>query len=179
MYKRQPWDNPFAGSTENLQEIWAYGLRNPWRFAFDPASGDLFIGDVGQGDWEEVNYQPSAAAGGENYGWNVREGLHSFSGEAAPDMVDPVAEYGHDQGCSVTGGVVVRDPGLPEWNGVYLYGDYCSGRVWGLLPGDASTWQTQLLFDTDFNITAFGQDATGGVYLVDQRGGVYRLTPAG
>jgi hypothetical protein len=94
-------------------------------------------------------------------------------------MVDPVAEYGHDQGCSVTGGAVVRDPGLPEWNGVYLYADYCSGRVWGLLPGDASTWQTQLLFDTDFNITAFGQDATGGVYLVDQRGGVYRLTPAG
>ncbi len=174
-----PADNPFAGSTENLQEIWAYGLRNPWRFAFDPASGDLFIGDVGQGDWEEVNYQPSSAAGGENYGWNMREGLHSFSGEAAPDMVDPVAEYSHDQGCSVTGGVVVRDPGLPEWNGVYLYADYCSGRVWGLLPGDASTWQTQLLFDTDFNITAFGQDATGGVYLVDQRGGVYRLTPAG
>jgi glucose/arabinose dehydrogenase len=174
-----PTDNPFAHSTEDLQEIWAYGLRNPWRFAFDPASGDLFIGDVGQGDWEEINFQPSTSLGGENYGWNVREGLHPFSGDAAPGMIDPVAEYGHDQGCSVTGGVVVRDPSLPEWNGVYLYGDYCSGRVWGLLPGDASTWRTLLLFDTDFNITAFGQDAAGGVYLVDQRGGVYRLTPAG
>jgi glucose/arabinose dehydrogenase len=173
-----PSDNPFASSGEAYQEIWAYGLRNPWRFAFDPATGDLYIGDVGQGDWEEVNFQPSTSPGGENYGWNVREALHSFSGDASPSLVDPVAEYGHDQGCSVTGGVVVRDPGLPEWNGVYLYGDYCSGRVWGLLRGEAAIWQSQLLFDTDFNVTAFGQDAAGGVYLLDQRGGVYRLTAA-
>lgn len=174
-----PPSNPFAGSGEVYPEIWAFGLRNPWRFAFDPATGDLYIGDVGQGDWEEINYQPSASSGGENYGWSVREGAHSFEGDAAPDMVDPVAEYGHDQGCSVTGGVVVRDPALPEWNGVYLYGDYCSGRVWGLLPGGDSGWQSQLLFDTDFNLTAFGQDAAGSVYVIDHRGGVYRLTAAG
>ncbi len=174
-----PPDNPFAGSGEVYQEIWAFGLRNPWRFAFDPATSDLYLGDVGQGDWEEINYQPSASSGGENYGWNLREGLHSFSGDAAPGMVDPVVEYGHDQGCSVTGGVVVRDPALPEWDGVYLYGDYCSGRVWGLLPGGDSGWQSQLLFDTDFNITAFGQDAAGAAYLIDHRGGVYRLTAAG
>jgi len=170
-----PSDNPFAGSGEVYPEIWAFGLRNPWRFTFDPASGDLYIGDVGQGSWEEINFQPSVSSGGENYGWSVREGLHPYAGDPVAGMVDPIAEYGHDQGCSVTGGVVVRDPALPEWNGVYLYGDYCSGRVWGLLPGEAATWQNQLLFDTDFNITAFGQDASGAVYLLDQRGGVYRL----
>jgi glucose/arabinose dehydrogenase len=170
-----PSDNPFAGSGEVYPEIWAFGLRNPWRFTFDPASGDLYIGDVGQGSWEEINFQPSVSSGGENYGWSVREGLHPYGGDLVAGMVDPIAEYGHDQGCSVTGGVVVRDPALPEWNGVYLYGDYCSGRVWGLLPGEAATWQNQLLFDTDFNITAFGQDASGAVYLLDQRGGVYRL----
>jgi len=174
-----PPDNPFADRSEARQEIWAFGLRNPWRFAFDPATANLFIGDVGQGDWEEVNFQAGGSPGGANYGWNVREGLHAFTGDAGLGMVDPVAEYGHDQGCSVTGGVVVRDPALPAWDGVYLYGDYCSGRVWGLLPIDDSSWQNQLQFDTDFNITAFGQDAAGGVYLLDQRGGVYRLTAAG
>jgi len=174
-----PPDNPFADRSEARQEIWAFGLRNPWRFAFDPATADLFMGDVGQGDWEEVNFQAGGSPGGANYGWNVREGLHAFTGDAGLGMVDPVAEYGHDQGCSVTGGVVVRDPALPAWDGVYLYGDYCSGRVWGLLPIDDSSWQNQLQFDTDFNITAFGQDAAGGVYLLDQRGGVYRLTAAG
>jgi glucose/arabinose dehydrogenase len=174
-----PPDNPFAERAEARQEIWAFGLRNPWRLAFDPATADLFIGDVGQGDWEEVNFQAGGSPGGANYGWNVREGLHAFTGDAAPEMIDPVAEYGHDQGCSITGGVVVRDPALPAWDGVYLYGDYCSGRVWGLLPTDDTSWQNQLLFDTDLNITAFGRDAAGGVYLLDQRGGVYRLTAAG
>jgi glucose/arabinose dehydrogenase len=174
-----PPDNPFVGNADVRQEIWAFGLRNPWRFAFDPTSGDLYVGDVGQGDWEEINFQPAASPGGENYGWNVREASHPFSGEIAPGMVDPVAEYGHDQGCSVTGGVVVRDPGLPAWNGVYLYGDYCSGRIWGLLPMDGASWQAGMLFDTDFNITSFGQDPAGAVYLLDQRGGVYRLVTAG
>lgn len=173
-----PPDNPFAGSGEVLQEIWASGLRNPWRFAFDPLTADLYIADVGQGDWEEVNWHSGGSPGGENYGWNLREGMHPFSGDAAPGLVDPVAEYGHDQGCSVTGGVVVRDPELPAWQGVYLYGDYCSGRVWGLLATQASGWESRLLFDTDFNITAFGQDAAGRVYLIDQRGGVYRLVTA-
>jgi glucose/arabinose dehydrogenase len=171
-----PSDNPIAASEESFSEIWAYGLRNPWRFTFDPATGDLYIGDVGQGSWEEINFQAAGSAGGENYGWSIREGLHPYSGDPVAGMVDPIAEYGHDQGCSVTGGVVVRDPALPAWNGVYLYGDYCSGRVWGLLPGATAGWQTQRLFDTDFNVTAFGQDASGAAYLLDQRGGVYRLT---
>jgi glucose/arabinose dehydrogenase len=174
-----PPDNPFSGSGEVSQEIWASGLRNPWRFAFDRASGDLYIGDVGQGEWEEVNWQPASSPGGENYGWNVREGLHAFTGDSAAGMVEPVAEYGHDQGCSITGGVVVRDLALPEWEGVYLYGDFCSGRIWGLLRTGASSSESSLLFDTDFSITSFGQDALGGVYVVDRNGGVYRLIPAG
>ncbi|MFQ5946464.1 MAG: PQQ-dependent sugar dehydrogenase [Anaerolineae bacterium] len=181
-----PPDNPFiSGSFRS--EIWAYGLRNPWRFAFDPATGDLYISDVGQNAWEEVNYQPAGAPGGVNYGWNLREGFHRFAGEGE-GLADPVAEYGHDLGCSVTGGVVVRDPALPEWAGVYLYGDACSGRVWGLVRDEAGTWQTQVLFETGFGrpsngpiygISSFGQGPNGEAYLVAHRGEIYRLDRSG
>lgn len=168
-----PSDNPFAGGG-GLPEIWAYGLRNPWRFAFDFPTGELFIGDVGQGDWEEIDWQPPGASAPANYGWNHREGAHDYRGGGGPDLVDPVAEYSHAEGCAVTGGRVVRDPTLPEWQGVYLYGDYCSGRIWGLLLGEGG-WQGGQLFATPFSITSFGVDHQGSLYLTDYAGGIYRL----
>ncbi len=168
-----PADNPFI--EDGLPEIWAYGLRNPWRFSFDRLTGDLYIADVGQYMWEEINVQAAVSGGGLNYGWNLREGRHPFANERIEGLTDPVTEYSHELGCSVTGGVVVRDPTLPTWNGVYLYGDYCRGIIWGLLQLDDGLLQETQLFDTDFFIASFGEDASGGVYLSDHRGSVYRL----
>jgi glucose/arabinose dehydrogenase len=172
-----PPDNPFAAGGGRA-EIWALGLRNPWRFAFDPEIGDLFIADVGQNQWEEVNFQPAFAPGGWNYGWDRREGSHPYEGDSLAGLVDPVAEYSHGTGCSVTGGRVVRAAELPEWSGVYLYGDYCTGVVWGLLRGSDGSWSDALLYDTNFTISSFGSGLDGAIYLVDHAGGVYRLTPA-
>jgi len=172
-----PDDNPFASSGEVYPEIWAFGLRNPWRFAFDHQTGDLYVGDVGQNQWEEIDMLPAGTPGGANFGWNVREGLHAYAGDVTSGFVDPVAEYGHDEGCSVTGGKVVRDAALPDWQGTYLYGDYCSGRIWGLRPGADGAWLNGLLFETGMSISTFGQDAAGQVYLVDYAGAVYRLAP--
>jgi glucose/arabinose dehydrogenase len=169
-----PPDNPFANGG-GLPEIWAYGLRNPWRFVFDRLTGDLYTGDVGQNKWEEVNFQPAQALGGANYGWSLREGAHPFTSEITEGLTDPIAEYSHSQGCSVTGGVVVRQASLPEWDGVYLYGDYCSGAVWGLLHQPDGSWENAVLFDTNFSISSFGEDVNARVYLVDHEGAVYRL----
>jgi glucose/arabinose dehydrogenase len=164
-----PFDNPFGN------EVWAYGLRNPWRMSFDRATGDLYIGDVGQGAWEEIDYLPAGSAGGTNFGWDFREGAHDYEGGGPDGMVDPVAEYSHPEGgCSVTGGYVYRGA-MPEWNGIYLYGDYCTGLVWGLIRSNDG-WQKQLLFDMDVTITSFGQDEAGEVYLVSDTGSVYRLS---
>lgn len=163
-----PSDNPFG------DEIWAYGLRNPWRISFDSSSGDLYIGDVGQGQWEEIDHIPAGSPGGANFGWDYREGAHPYEGNPPGGLTDPIAEYSHAEGgCSVTGGYVYRGS-MPEWNGIYLYGDYCTGFVWGLIRGN-SGWQGQLLFDTDVNITSFGQDEMGEVYFVGDGGGVYKL----
>jgi glucose/arabinose dehydrogenase len=165
-----PPDNPFGN------EVWAYGLRNPWRMSFDQQTGDLYIGDVGQGNWEEIDYLPAGSPGGANFGWDHREGAHEFEGGGPPDMIDPVAEYSHPEGgCSVTGGYVYRGA-MPEWNGIYLYGDYCTGLIWGLIHVDG-TFQEQQLFDLDFTLTSFGQDEAGEVYIVSDSGGIYRLTP--
>jgi glucose/arabinose dehydrogenase len=163
-----PADNPFG------TEIWAYGLRNPWRISFDTATGDLYIADVGQNAWEEINFLPAGSPGGANFGWNYREGTQPYEGSAPDGLIDPVAEYSHSEGgCSVTGGYVYRGS-MPEWNGIYLYGDYCTGFIWGLI-NSGSGWQAQLLFDTDVNITSFGQDESGEVYIVADSGGIYRL----
>ena len=173
-----PADNPFMAGG-GLVEIWAYGLRNPWRFAFDPLTGGLFIGDVGQGAWEEVNYLAAGSPGGANFGWDYREGLHAFEGQPpeGAQFVDPVAEYAHTEGCSVTGGVVVRDPRLPALQGVYLYGDYCTGKVWGLLQAEDGTWKSQQLLSVPANISAFGEGEDGRVYLADLQGTVFVLNP--
>jgi len=163
-----PADNPFGN------EVWAYGLRNPWRISFDPLTGDLYIGDVGQNQWEEIDYLPAGSPGGTNFGWNFREGMHNYEGNVPNGLTDPIAEYSHGEGgCSVTGGYVYRGS-MPEWNGIYLYGDYCTGLIWGLIQVDGQ-WQKQLLFDTDFNITSFGQDQAGEMYLVSDGGGIYQL----
>jgi len=163
-----PADNPFGN------EVWAYGFRNPWRFSFDKSTADLYIGDVGQNQWEEIDFLAVGSPGGTNFGWDHREGAHDFEGGGPEGMIDPVAEYSHPEGgCSVTGGYVYRGS-MPEWNGIYLYGDYCTGMIWGLIRSD-SGWQSQLLFDLDVNITSFGQDASGELYLVSDNGGIFRF----
>lgn len=169
-----PTDNPFSAG-DGLPEIWAYGLRNPWRFAFDRLRGDLYIGDVGQNRWEEVDFLAAGSSVGVNFGWNLREGTHEFAGAEGAPLVDPIAEYGHDAGCSITGGVVIRDPILPDWQGVYIYGDYCTGTVWGLLRDVQGDWENMQLFSTDYSIASFGEDFSGGVYLIDLQGAIYRL----
>ncbi len=174
-----PADNPFANGGGKA-EIWAYGLRNPWRISFDTLRGDLYIADVGQGVWEEIDVYPAAAPGGLNFGWDYREGAHDFEGKAPADLalLDPVAEYNHNEGgCSVTGGYVYRGQSLPEWQGVYLYGDYCTGNIWGLAP-QGESWATLKLFDTDFLISSFGQDTAGEIYLLDHTSGkIFKLVP--
>lgn len=173
-----PTDNPFAQTGDGLKEIWAYGLRNPWRFAFDRLTGDLYIGDVGQNEWEEIDFVAAGTPGGLNFGWDVLEGTHPYEGGAPSGLAftAPIWEYSHATGtCSVTGGVVYRGAALPAWNGVYLFGDFCSGQVWGLLRDANGVWQETLLFETGLNITSFGQDEAGEVYLVARQGEVYKL----
>lgn len=162
-----PADNPFGN------EVWAYGLRNPWRISFDRITGDLWIGDVGQGRWEEIDYLPAGSPGGANFGWSVMEGGHDYDGVFQDGMLLPVAEYSHDFGCSVTGGYVYRGS-IPEWNGIYLYGDYCRGTVWGLILSNGQ-WQSQVLFEAGLRITSFGEDESGELYLLSDDGSVYVL----
>lgn len=163
-----PADNPFGN------EVWAYGLRNPWRISFDQVTGDLWIGDVGQNVWEEIDYLPAGSPGGANFGWSIMEASYGYDGEAQPGLLLPAAEYSHDFGCSVTGGYVYRGA-MPEWNGVYLYGDYCSGIIWGLINVNGQ-WQSQSLFEAGTTITSFGQDESGEVYLLSDTGNVFILT---
>ena len=164
-----PPDNPFGN------EIRHYGLRNPWRISFDKLTGDLYIADVGQGEWEEIDFVPADSRGGLNFGWDYYEGNHDYDPQGiAGEYVFPVAEYSHAEGgCSVTGGFVYRGT-ISEWNGVYLYGDYCTGFVWGLINSDGG-WQNKLLFETNVRITSFGQDAVGEIYLLSGGGEVYKL----
>jgi glucose/arabinose dehydrogenase len=171
-----PADNPFANGG-GLPEIWAYGLRNPWRFSFDSATGDLYIADVGQDTWEEVDFLPARTAGGSNFGWNLFEGNHPYEG-TPPDgtaFITPVAEYQHGGRCSITGGYVYRGSTLPAWQGIYFYGDYCSGEILGLLQHSDGTWESRLLYDLDMNITSFGLDENGELYVVDRSGSIYEF----
>jgi glucose/arabinose dehydrogenase len=166
-----PPDNPFGN------EIWAYGLRNPWRMSFDGQTGDLYIGDVGQGEWEEIDFVSAGAPGGINFGWDYFEGIHPFEGTPpqGAQFMPPVVEYSHGEGCSVTGGYVYRGS-MPAWNGIYLYGDYCSGTIWGLIRSSGG-WQNRALFGAVGRITSFGQDGSGEVYIVLDGGSILRLAP--
>ena len=166
-----PPGNPFGN------EVWAYGLRNPWRFSFDRLTHDLYIGDVGQGAWEEIDFLPAGSPGGTNFGWNIMEGDEPYAGGDTANLTAPVAVYPHASdpgGCSVTGGYVYRGQALPEWQRIYLYGDYCTGIIWGLLHTN-SGWQSQVMFRTGSNISSFGQDEAGELYLADLGGSLYRL----
>jgi glucose/arabinose dehydrogenase len=171
-----PADNPYANGGGQW-EIWAYGLRNPWRFSFDTLNGDLYIGDVGQDAWEEIDYLPAGSPGGENFGWSYYEGTHPYRGSprAGMEFVMPVAEYSHDMGEAVIGGYVYWGKKLPAWLGVYLYGDYGSGRVWGLLHRVDGSWQNAQLFETGMHISSFGVDENGEIYLVDDGGSILML----
>ncbi len=173
-----PPDNPFTGDDSALDEIWAYGLRNAWRFSFDRATGDMYLADVGQSLLEEVNFQPADSSGGENYGWNVWEGTNLFAGGNARDHVPPVFEYPHLLGCSVTGGYVYRGGAIPQLEAVYLFGDYCTGRMWALYRDPDLNWQAEEFANTGWAISSFGQDEAGEVYVVDYSGRIYRIDPA-
>lgn len=171
-----PPDNPFL-SGASREEIWAYGLRNPWRFSFDLITGDLYIADVGQNRREEVNYLPAGILGGSNFGWNYMEGFENYQGEQPENLLllPPVVDYSHDFGCSITGGYVYRGSSLPEWQGVYFYSDFCTGNVWGMIQTPDGSWESQLIFPTGFGVSSFGQDESGEIYLVDHRGAILRL----
>ena len=182
-----PVDNPFAGQSGRRAEIWAYGLRNPWRFSFDRQTGDLVIGDVGQNAWEEIDFAPAPGRGrGANYGWGCWEGRHAYPGNEdepgcrpAPSHLPPVHEYSHSRGCSVSGGYVVRDPTLPRLNGRYVYGDYCRSPLWSVrLQAPDAQDDRRLGLDVP-GLTSFGEDACGHVYAVSADGPVFRLQAEG
>jgi glucose/arabinose dehydrogenase len=174
-----PNNNPYAAGGispgAGLPEIWAYGVRNPWRFSFDRGTGDLYIGDVGQGSWEEVDRQSAGSRGGENYGWNAFEGRHCFSNCSGVTYVPPIVEYGHALGCSITGGYVYRGSRQPALKGFYLFGDYCSGTIW-TVPAAAGNQTPKAVSSTGLLISSFGQGEDGEIYLVDLgAGGLYRV----
>jgi glucose/arabinose dehydrogenase len=179
-----PADNPFAGSSDDAPEVWIYGLRNPWRYAFDPATGDLYVADVGQQEIEEVSVLPAASAGGSNLGWNVLEGTACFGTNTCDGTgtVLPVHEYTHDEGCSITGGYVYRGSTLPELEGRYFFGDFCSGWIRSFrFDGGAAVDVVDHTddFGTVSNLSSFGEDAQGELYAISLDGTVYRIVPAG
>jgi glucose/arabinose dehydrogenase len=174
-----PEENPFVGQDGAAPEIWAYGLRNVWRFSFDTLTGDLYTADVGQNQFEEVNFQPADSTGGENYGWRVYEAMQQYSRGEAVNAVMPVAYYGHSQGISVTGGYVYRGEQIPQLQGIYLFGDWGSGTIWWLYRDETGAWQYDVFIaNTGYNISSFGEDEQNELYLVDYSGTIYRFDPA-
>lgn len=169
-----PADNPFADSGAGLGEIFAWGLRNPWKFSFDRETGTLWAGDVGQNAWEEIDI----IGKGKNYGWNLKEGTHCYSVDPCddPSLAEPVLEYGHHEGNSVTGGFVYRGKKLPALAGRYVFGDYVTGRIWSLdaaRPGNGKI----LLAETNLSVVSFAEDREGELYVVDFGGKVFRIDP--
>jgi hypothetical protein len=190
-----PPDNPYVGDPAVLDEIWAFGLRNPWRYSFDRLTGDLYIGDVGEGSWEEISFQPAASHGTENYGWPCWEGrLCRPSSDCTcglphgPDYEPPIHSYENGaDGCAIIGGFVYRGSAIPSLQGSYLFGDFCTSRIWSLRYADGQAVdlveRTQELEPAGFltidRITSFGEDAAGELYVVDPEGGeIYKIVPA-
>ncbi|SYZ72506.1 conserved exported hypothetical protein [Candidatus Zixiibacteriota bacterium] len=187
-----PTSNPYYGKNSPRPEIWAMGVRNPWRYSFDKSTADLYIADVGQNSWEEIDFQPANDTGGENYGWRLMEGNHCYNPPTNCDpggnLVLPIYEYGHSSGkCSITGGYVYRGCAIPDLQGTYFFGDYCSGQIWSfrysggimsefmertveLAPGGGQSINM---------ITSFGQDNAGEIYIVDQGGEIFKIVPDG
>lgn len=179
---RVPGDNPFVDLADALPEIWAYGLRNPWRFSFDRDTGDLWIGDVGQNAYEEIDHEPTMSPGAVNYGWNAMEGPVCFRTQTCDQtgLELPIVSYSHDSGWgrSVTGGFVYRGSDVPGMIGTYVFGDFVSGRVFQAVLTDTGTWAAKELLATGRGVASFGEDEDGELYLVDLRGGaLYRFAP--
>ena len=177
-----PPDNPFVGSNGAAPEIWAFGLRNPWRFSFDRLTGDLYIGDVGQDKWEEIDFQRADHRGGLNYGWRVMEGEHCFNpatGCKREGLTPPIYEYSQSEGCSITGGYVYRGRAIPDLAGTYVFADYCAGTIWGLTPDGDGAWSRTTHFDAGFAISSFGEGEAGELYVLDYSAGrVLRIAAA-
>jgi hypothetical protein len=179
-----PPTNPFVNAT-GADEIWSYGLRNPWRFTFDRQTGDMFIADVGQGDWEEIDVEP-AGTGGRNYGWRLMEGTHCYPPGSScnpASLVLPIAEYPHNVqgtfiGCSVTGGFRYRGSNLAAHVGTYFFGDYCTGRIWGATPNGDGSWTSVQLLDSTLTISTFGEDSAGNLYVAHHGGALHRIVSA-
>lgn len=179
---RVPLGNPFVGTAGARPETWVYGVRNPWRFSFDPVNGDLYIADVGQSAREEVSVQPGSSGGGENYGWPIMEGARCHSppaGCTTTGLVPPAYDYGHDEGCSVTGGYVYRGDAIPGLQGRYVFADLCAGWIRsfvleGGVTRDVRDHSAEL--DVGDGIVSFGRDNEGELYLVTD-GEVYRIVP--
>jgi hypothetical protein len=174
-----PTSNPFYNTPNRRGEIWAYGLRNPWRLSFDRQTGDLFIGDVGQNTREEIDFQPAGSLGGQNYGWRVMEGTLCFNPPTGCDQsgkVLPIAEYSHSFGCSVTGGYIYRGSLYTPMQGHYFYGDFCSGILFSLYNDPTNGWTVTQIADTPYSITSFGEDEHGELYLTDYNAGkIYQI----
>ena len=179
-----PLDNPFVGDPDGRDEIWAWGLRTPWRCSFDRLTGDLFIGDVGQAEVEEIDFQPATSTGGENYGWNLMEGSTCYGGGTGCNdgtLVLPILEYIHDLGRSVTGGYRYRGTDFPQLQGVYLYADYSYGTIWGTVPRCDGAWESQVLAEAPYLLSTFGEDAAGELYIAgysSSNGSIHRLVVA-
>ena len=177
-----PFVNPVNSGVIAHPEIWAYGLRNPWRFSFDRETGDLYIADVGQGTYEEINFQPAKSGSGWNYGWNIREGAHLYKrqGRSTAGLVDPIHEYQHVNGnCYVTGGYVYRGEAIKKLRGTYFFADYCSGRIWTFkyTGGNKTSFKdrTNELGGPFKFIVSFGEDAEGELYFCTLGGTVYKI----
>ena len=168
-----PPDNPFVGRGGAREEVWAYGFRNPWRFSFDRLTGDLWAADVGQNSFEEIDI----VRPGSNYGWNLMEGLHCFATSDCDrgGLELPVFEYGREGGCSVTGGYVYRGSRLASLYGAYVYGDFCSGKIWALRYDGAGVTEQMEIVDSTLNISAFGEDRSGELYILSFDGFIYRF----
>ena len=181
-----PASNPFTQIEGYRGEIWALGLRNPWGFAFDRQTGDLYIPDVGHHKREEVNYQPAGSEGGENYGWFLMEGTlcfeHFFFPCSADGLTMPVAEYGHARGCAIVGGAVYRGARYPFLQGLFLYADFCNGKIWGLKRSDDESpqdiqdeWQSTLLLNASVPLSSIGEDEEGNVYVTHYQEGALSM----
>ena len=177
-----PADNPFKTDTTGAPQVWAYGLRNPWRFSFDRQTGDLYIGDVGQNRYEEVDVSTTAVGRGrgDNFGWNIMEGTHCYPTDpCTPIGVQPVVEYPHlNAACSITGGYVYRGSALPELTGDYFYADYCDGSVHSIKYPNVNVGDWTQLVSPGGGISSFGQDAKGELYILQLGGRVYRIVPS-
>jgi glucose/arabinose dehydrogenase len=177
-----PADNPFVAMDSARPEVWAYGLRNPWRFSFDRANGDLWIADVGGSEWEEVDYVPAASGTGRgaNFGWSLREGAHDTdkTGDRSTPMVEPIFEYSHDEGSSITGGFVYRGTKVPELTGVYLFSDFSAATLRGIRVADGKLAQQAVIRTTGdemAQVSSFGQDNDGELYVLSLGGAILRI----